>query len=315
VAKNDIRLGLIGAGHWGRTYISAIEQIDGMRLSRLATTNPESRSLVADSCIISEDWHEVAEARDIDGVIIATPPHLHAEMTETAVTFGRPVLVEKPLTMDLGQAVELRKYVDLYDGFVMVEHTHLLHPAYQALKEFSGALGPVKAIRTEAGNRGPYRKDTPVIWDWGAHDVAMCLDLIGGMPEDVRAVQLETKEIEGAKAENLLLSLTFAGGTEAEIRIGNLMDKARRFEACFEKAVLVYDGLSETPLTVHPPVSGPDTTLAPGEAIDVAGDAPLDVALKTFCSSILNGDSVLNSLDLGVAVVSVLADCEAKLAS
>jgi len=39
------------------------------------------------------------------------------------------------------------------------------------------------------------------------------------------------------------------------------------------------------------------------------------VALKTFCSSILNGDSVLNSLDLGVAVVSVLADCEAKLAS
>jgi len=75
------------------------------------------------------------------------------------------------------------------------------------------------------------------------------------------------------------------------------------------------DKLAETPLTIHPPLLNPDAPLETGESIDVAGEAPLDAALKTFATSILNGDAVLGSLDLGVAVVGVLADCEAKLAS
>jgi len=48
---------------------------------------------------------------------------------------------------------------------------------------------------------------------------------------------------------------------------------------------------------------------------NVADDAPLDVALKAFATAILNGDAVLDSMDLGVAVVGVLAECEARLGS
>ncbi len=314
MAKSDLRLGLVGAGPWGRTYINAIAAIDGLKLTRLASRNPQSRSLVDPACRISEDWREVAEALDLDGVIIATPPHLHAEMTTAAVTFGRPVLVEKPLTMDLAQAVELRRHVDLYGGLVMVDHIHLFHPAFRALKELSRALGPLKAIRTEAGNRGPYRGNVPVIWDWGAHDVAMCLDLMGGVPEKTRAERLKSEMMDGGRGENLFISLSFAGGVEAEIRIGNMMEKKRLLKACFADATLVYDGMAEKPLMLHPPADGADAPLGPGEPIETARDRPLDVALREFATAVVNADSGLESLDLAVAVTGVLADCEKALA-
>ena len=43
-------------------------------------------------------------------------------------------------------------------------------------------LGPIREIAAVAGNRGPYREDVAVLWDWGPHDVAMALDLVGASP-------------------------------------------------------------------------------------------------------------------------------------
>lgn len=314
MTKSDLRLGLIGAGPWGRTYINAIAAIDGLKLTRLASRNPQSRSLVDPACRISEDWRQVAEALDIDGVIIAAPPHLHAEMATAAVTFGRPVLVEKPLTMDLAQAVELRRYVDSYDGLVMVDHTHLFHPAFRALKELSRALGPLKAIRADAGNHGPYRENVPVIWDWGAHDVAMCLDLMGGTPKKVGAERLASEMINGGRGENIFIGLSFAGGVEAKIRIGNMMEKKRRFSVYFADATLVYDGLAEKPLMLYPPTISIDAPIGPGEPIKTADDLPLNVVLDEFAAAIVNADAGPAALDLGVAVTGVLAECEKALA-
>ncbi len=313
MAGNGIRLGLIGAGRWGRNYIKTIAAIDGLRLARLASRNPESRSLVDKECIISNDWKEVSKARDIDGVIVATPPRLHAEMTETAVTHGRAVLVEKPLTLDLGQARDLRRFVAEAHGFVMVEHTLLFHPAYRALKELAPGLGPVRAIGGELGRQGPYRMDTPVLWDWGAHAIAFCLDLMGAPPEAAQAECLEQRVVEDGRQENYLLSLTFSGDVSANIRIGNKMDKRRRFAVHFDTAVLVYNDHTPAKLTRHPPTTDFANPEGSGEAIGVPRTLPLEVAVREFGQAIATDSHDLASLDLGVAVVSVLGNCDRSL--
>ena len=100
MAKSDLRLGLIGAGPWGRTYIGAIAAIDGLKLTRLASRNPESRSLVDPACLISEDWRQVAEALDLDGVIIATPPHFRPQHVAAAVAANKHIFMEKPVAVD-----------------------------------------------------------------------------------------------------------------------------------------------------------------------------------------------------------------------
>src|SRR6185295_8261844 len=121
-------------GRWGRNYIKTIAALDDMRLTRLASRNPASRRLVGPRCEISADWRRCMGAGDLDGIIIATPPSLHAEMTIAAVAAGIPVLVEKPLTLGLSEASALRNEVRARSGLVMVDHTHLFHPAFVELK-------------------------------------------------------------------------------------------------------------------------------------------------------------------------------------
>ena len=100
----SLNLGLIGAGPWGRNYIDTIRALDGVALTRLASRNPESAALAGPDCEITGDWRKMLAAGDLDGVIIATPPALHAEMTLAAIDRGVAVLVEKPMTLNLAEA-------------------------------------------------------------------------------------------------------------------------------------------------------------------------------------------------------------------
>ena len=209
-SRSNVRLGLVGAGRWGRNYVRTITALDGVVLARIASRNPETGSLVGADCVVVADWRAVAEADDLDGVVVATPPAQHAEIVCAAVAAGRAVLVEKPLTLDLGEARALRRFVGEHAGFVMVDHIHLFHPAYRALKATGRRLGAIRQIAAAAGNRGAYRDDAPVLWDWGCHDVALCLDLMGTPPETVDAERIEARSTAAGYGENIALRLRFS---------------------------------------------------------------------------------------------------------
>ena len=296
-----IRLGLIGAGRWGRNYINTIAALESVRLVRLASRNPASRELVGPECEVSTDWRHFIDAGNLDGVIVATPPSLHAEMTIAAVAAGIPVLVEKPLTLELREAIALRDEVRSRNGLVMVDHTHLFHPAFEELKRQAPRLGTIRAIEAEAGARGPYRADVPVLWDWGPHDVAMCLDLLQRSPRDVRASREAHERVGGAEAETIRLDLAFGDGLQARIRLSNLIDKTRRFAARCDAGVLVYDDMARDKLVLE----------REGKAmpIEVSPELPLSRVVKAFAAAISARKDRTGSLDLAVEVVAVLERC------
>lgn len=309
------RLGLIGAGRWGRIYIQTIAALDDVQLARLASRNPASPELVGPQCAVSVDWRELTESGDLDGLIIATPPSLHAEMTIAAVAAGIPVLVEKPLTLGLAEAVMLREQVRTRKGLVMVDHTHLFHPAFEELKRQVAALGMLREIEAEAGNQGPYREDVPVLWDWGPHDVAMCLDLLRESPREVRATREERTTQGSAVAETFRLELEFSSGARARIRISNMMEKTRRFSVRCGAGVLVYDDLVQNKLVLHQGVRGAPLTPANGMPIAISPELPLRRVVKAFVTAITEGSDRTSSLDLAVEVVAVLERCGKALAA
>ena len=296
-----LELGLIGAGRWGRVYIKTIAALDGIRLARVASSNGETAGLV--DCPVTPEWRQVAEDSGLDGVIIATPPALHAEMTQVSVASGTPVLVEKPLTLNEGEAQALDSFVRDAGGLVIVDHVHLFHPAWRALKKRLAGLGPVRAIRTASGGPGPNRDDAPVLWDWGSHDVAMCLDLLGAEPEGARALCVE----KCRHGEAVSLSLDFPGGVRADVEISNIMEtKTRLFSAATDRGTLDYDGKGPEPLMLR----------RDGQAdvsIEVAATPALDCALMAFADAIRDGSRDGASLRLGADTVSVLARCQRHL--
>lgn len=311
MAGAGLRLGLIGAGHWGRAFIRTVGGIDGVVLTRLASRNPHSRDRVGAQCVIDTDWRAVVRARDLDGVIIATPPDSHAEVTHAAISAGLPVLVEKPVTLDRAQAAALLEAAEAARAIVLVDHIHLFSPAYRELKSRvadAGGAEVVRAINSQAGGPGPYRHHTPALWDWGPHDAAMCLDLMGDDPAQVTARRTEHRELDGGVGETLEIAFRFARGVAAELSISNLFtEKRRRFEVACADAVYLYDDRASHKLTRRAGAGG-----AP-EPVAIAPDLPLGTVVETFAAMIRSGTPDSKSLRLGVRVVDLLAHCEEAL--
>jgi len=303
-----VRLGLIGAGRWGRNYIHTIGGIEGVQLTRLASRNPSSQELVGADCAISSDWREVVGANDLDGVIIATPPHLHIDMTRAAVEAGLAVLVEKPLSLDAVDARALLAQVEQSNTLVMVDHVMTYSPAFIKLKAVIESQGPIRRIVSRNGNWGPFREDVTALWDWAAHDIAMCLSLLNEPPSEINAERTESLQTAEGFGETYSLHLTFPSGPVADIEVSSLWsEKVRRFSAALDGQTLVFDDTAPNKLSQH--MAG----TAEGEPVAIDPKPALTQAVEAFVTAIIDGGHNLTNLRLGVDVVEVLARCDAIL--
>ena len=293
-----LRLGLAGAGRWGRNYIRTIAALPELRLARVASANRETGALLPVGCELVDHWKELLDPAALDGVIVATPPASHAEIAQAAIGAGIAVLVEKPLALAAADARAVRDLAVQKRVPVLVEHTHLFSPAFRALKGLVGRHGGARAIHSEASNHGPYRRDVSVLWDWGPHDVAMCLDLMQQAPASAVCSVIESSPRDGGMAETVRVALSFPSGVSAELRLSNAKDRARRFLVrCADGAEIVYDDASAQKLSVD---SSP---------VPVAGDLPLTVAVREFAAAIRADSTQRSSMELGVSVVEVLEAC------
>jgi predicted dehydrogenase len=304
---SDFRLGLVGAGPWGRNYIKTIASLPGLRLARVASKNPETRKLVPPGCEITKHWHSLCDSIDLDGVIIASPPDTHFELTRKCLERGLPVLVEKPLTLDPAQAAELLRLAREKKGYVLVDHIYLFHPAYLELKNRARGLGLPQMISSAGGNKGPFRKDARPLWDYGPHDLALCLDFLGAKPKSI-----EARFRALGDGELVDIRLDFPDGLQARLCVGNGMQKRERMFCVRwrDKALtlddqgprtLVYSRLDDYGRPKH----------KGDEEIVVEKIPPLTRAVETFVQAARAKSQDLSSLELGVAIVELLARCEA----
>ncbi|MCC6611325.1 MAG: Gfo/Idh/MocA family oxidoreductase [Burkholderiales bacterium] len=298
----------MGAGRWGKRYIATISAMENVRLVHLASTNPESASLVRPDCRLSRDWHELTTDKTLDGIILATPPATHAEMALEAIARGIPVLVEKPMTLSVNDAHAVVEQARRAGVLVMVDHTHLFSCAFRTLEARGASLGDLSRTRSSGGNWGPFRRDTPVLWDWGPHDVAMCLALFGATPLRVEARRASVAQSGEGTGEAIEIELGFGARRSAEIRISNIEDRKRRhIEATYTGGTLVYDDLAVHKLTfMRSPSSGT-------EVVPLDTSLPLTNVVSEFCRRIESGESSNPSLDLGLQVVEILVACEMQL--
>lgn len=94
----------------------------------------------------------------LDGVVIATPAHVHVPMASTALEAGRHVFIEKPLSVRLEGVEELR---DLHrrSGLVCaIAYTYRSMAVARALKSAIDAMeyGPPLVLQIEAGQHFPH---------------------------------------------------------------------------------------------------------------------------------------------------------------
>jgi predicted dehydrogenase len=103
-----IRVGIIGAGaNTLAKHIPGLQRIPGVELAVVCNRSEESSRRVAEAVGIprtARHWREVAEAPDVDAVVIGAWPYLHAEATVAALDGRKHVLTEARMAGSLEEA-------------------------------------------------------------------------------------------------------------------------------------------------------------------------------------------------------------------
>jgi len=97
-----IRIGVVGGGTYGESHLSVFKEMEAqgkVQLAALAERDDERRAQRAEQFDIPvyADHVEMMDKEKLDGVTIATPDHLHLDITTDVLERGIHCLVEKPL--------------------------------------------------------------------------------------------------------------------------------------------------------------------------------------------------------------------------
>lgn len=98
-----IRAGIVGLGRWGRTLVRAVaDASDDIRFVAAATrTHVGAEDFCHANNMALVDTYDALLCRpDVDAVVLATPHSQHEGQALAALTAGKHVFVEKPLTLD-----------------------------------------------------------------------------------------------------------------------------------------------------------------------------------------------------------------------
>ncbi len=185
-----LRFSVLGYGHWGPNYVRLLHQNpnteiqvciepDLKRQAVLKTEWPQVQVLSEPGTL----WQQV----DLDAVIIATPAQTHFNLAFQALTAGKHVLCEKPLSLSVAEIETLSRLAQAKDLTLMVGHTFLFNSAIQYIQTHLPELGELYYIHTSRTNLGPVRQDVSAVADLAIHDFSILTALLKDLPLEISA--------------------------------------------------------------------------------------------------------------------------------
>ena len=104
-----MNVAIIGTGLQCKRRAPVVQQGKDTKIKVVVGKNKGDANQLAKefNCEASYDWKSVVERKDIDIVIVCTPPNLHAPISIAAMRAGKHVLCEKPLAKTVVEAQEM----------------------------------------------------------------------------------------------------------------------------------------------------------------------------------------------------------------
>ena len=198
-------LGIIGAGMYGKILMRAFQQDERANIIWVNSASEGTTKSAAEEFGVekwSTDYRDVVNDTNVDAVIIASPPFVHAEQLEESLKSGKHVLLEKPIAESRESLQRILKAVESAPSLKVLEascrHTRLSRK-FKFIKDMidSGKLGDVYhihhatlspitfieynpngawAMNKELAGGGPFA-------DRGVYDLAFHLGLLDDVPQ------------------------------------------------------------------------------------------------------------------------------------
>lgn len=110
---NHISIGLIGLGGMANHHIYLLSQLKNVSVSAVSDVNKEQLQMIGDKLNIPqnkryEDYEELIKDSEVDAVISIVPNYLHAKIISDCIQHQKPIMTEKPFTLNFEEAAELK---------------------------------------------------------------------------------------------------------------------------------------------------------------------------------------------------------------
>ena len=260
---DKINLAVVGSGYWGPNLIRNIAGLPDATLHTICDLNPKALQTAAErypGVRTTPNFSDVLADSEIQGIVLATPAHLHAEMGRQALEAGKHLMVEKPLAL---RAVDAKALVDLAAAKhlrLMVGHVFEYNPAVIALRDLvqRGELGKVLYLYSARLNLGIVRDDLNAMWNLAPHDFSIINYVLGKTPIKVTARGFR---LLGRKLEDVaFVTLEYADGEVAHVHVSWLdPGKVRSLTVVGESKMAVYDDVSDVRLKIYDKGVMPDS--------------------------------------------------------
>ncbi|MDA3923905.1 MAG: Gfo/Idh/MocA family oxidoreductase [Kiritimatiellae bacterium] len=233
--KKKLNIGMIGYGFMARTHSNAWRRVDNFFdleytpvLKTVCGLVKEEAQAFADRWgyeSVETDWRKVVEDKNIDLIEVCVPNNFHAVIAIAAAKAGKMVICEKPLALNVAQALEMTEAVEAAGVPNIASFNYRRIPAVTLAKNIidSGKLGKIFHYRANflqdwtisadvpQGGMATWRLDAKAAGSGVTGDLlAHCIDLAlwqNGSISSVNAMTetfvKERKNVESGKMESV----------------------------------------------------------------------------------------------------------------
>jgi len=334
-----VRIGVLGCGGIARTaHLRSLARTPGAEVVALADADPANlaaaRSLAPAARSLG-DYAEVMEMADVDAVIVALPPALHADAALLAIRRGKHVYVEKPLATSVADAE--RVLVALQDSGLtgMMGFNYRYNPVVRRARAriATGGVGNLIGVRTvfstprRAIPSWKRQRDTGggALLDLAVHHIDLVRFLLD---TEVSQVSAEIRSVSSDQ-DTAFLQLGLTNGATAQSMCCLSAIEEDRIEVYGSDARIAIDRYRSLRLEETPARAGGALSGAVRRLIDEMGAAPyalerrraplhdpsFPAAIGAFVRAIQDRTTATPSLRDGYRALAVIEAAELSAAS
>jgi len=226
-----LRFGLVGHGYAGRTiHAPLIAGVPGLALTVVASHDAAAVHAAWPGAEVVATPEALVLHPGVDVVVIAAPNRTHHPIARAAIAAGKHVVVDKPFTLTLAEALELEQFARLHGRVLSVFHNRRWDGDFLTLRGLldAGTLGRIVHVESHVDRFRPQVRErwresgepgAGLWYDLGPHLVDQAVQLLGWP----RAITLDLATLrEGGRSDDWFHAQLHYDGARATLHASML---------------------------------------------------------------------------------------------
>lgn len=310
----ELKSAVIGVGYLGRFHAEKYFRSDATELVAVVDIEEKNAREVA------RKWkahaltdYKALPALGVRCASVASTTSSHFEIAKWLLENGIDVLVEKPITTTIDQAVELEAIAQRHGRILQAGHLERFNPAFREMKKILSRPGFLEARRiAQFAGRG---HDVDVVLDLMIHDIDIILHVVDRPIQAIDAIGVPvlTRSVDIANAR-----INFEGGITANITASRAAFQTERTIRVFQhdryisldfgkKHLKVYTKSSEKTRFGVPDVKIQEYSLEQRDALQDEVDSFLEAVIARSTPEVSGRDG-LRALEVATAISNQIAE-------